>query len=333
MIRIALVVLSYNGLEDTRKCLASLSAQAQENPEILSILVDNGSTDGTADFVRKEFTWCNVHRVDVNRGPSAGNNRGIEFALSKVVDWIILLNNDTTASPDFLRRMADLAASPQGFDILGPVIRFMDEPAEVMTDGVRFNPEKFMGFFQRVEVPVYDDVWPPKVTEVDVVNGCCMMIASSVVEKIGLFDESFFIYHDETDYCLRAKLAGFRAGVFSRALIFHKGGRSFESTGKKGQRYYDARNLAYLVKRYAGKLPGARTRMASVLMYLRHMYHRYCMEREAGQYEAAAAVIEGMLDAMRKRVGQYASGARAGSKAVMFVFETARVVLPRLRQG
>ena len=332
MVNIALVVLSYNGLQDTRKCLSSLSVQALEHPEVLSVLVDNGSTDGTTDCVRAEFPWCTVHRVDVNRGPSAGNNSGIEFARSKDRDWIILLNNDTIVTPDFLSLMIDLANSPQGFDILGPVIRFMDEPDEVMTDGVRFNPKEFMGFFKRVEVPVRD-VWPPVVTEVDVVNGCCMMISSAVVDKVGLFDESFFIYHDETDYCLRARLAGFRAGVFSRSLVFHKGGRSFASTGKKGQRYYDARNLAYLIKRYAGKLPDARNRTDSISMYLRHMYHRYCVERDAGQSESAAAVIDGMIDAMRRRVGTYTSEPRFGAKAFEFVFNSARVSLSYLRRG
>ena len=331
MPRIALVVLSYNGLADTRKCLESLSAQAMERTDILSVLVDNGSTDGTADFVRTEFPWCTVHRVDVNRGPSAGNNRGIEFVRSQGCDWIILLNNDTTVSSDFLNQMAELADSPQGFDILGPVIRFMDEPDEVMTDGVRFNPKGFMGFFQRVEVPVHDG--PPAVTEVDVVNGCCMMISAAVVEKTGFFDESFFIYHDESDYCLRAQLTGFRAGVFSRALVFHKGGRSFESTGKKGQRYYDARNLAYLIRRFAGKLPGTRNRSSATRMYLRHMYHRYCVERDADQLEAAGAVVDGMLDAIRERVGPYVSGPRTGAKVVAFVFNSARILFSYLRRN
>ena len=321
--RVALVVLSYNGLADTRKCLSSLAEQAQAHPEILSILVDNGSTDSTADAVRREFPWCAVHRVEQNRGPSAGNNRGIEFALAQGAEWVVLLNNDTTVVPDFLQRMAEMAAAPQGFSILGPVINFMDEPGEVMTDGVRFNPPGFMGFFERVVVPVGDS-WPPSIVDVDVVNGCCMMIAAAVVRSVGLFDESLFIYHDESDYCLRAQLAGFRAGVFGRQLVWHKGGRSFVTTGQTGQRYYDSRNLGILVWRYAGNLRARRGRLRSAIAYVRYTYHRYCLEREGAQLSAADAVLEGLFDAIRGWRGPRPSCGRPGLTALRTVFEAAR---------
>jgi len=84
--RTAIVVLSYNGLDDTRKCLESLHAAVR--PDVLPLLVDNGSTDGTAETVAREFPWCRVVRVAVNRGPIVGNNAGIEAALEAGAEWI-----------------------------------------------------------------------------------------------------------------------------------------------------------------------------------------------------------------------------------------------------
>src|SRR4029079_15645311 len=131
--RIDIVVLSYNGLDDTRKCLESLHAAVR--PDVLPLLVDNGSTDGTAETVAREFPWCRVVRVAVNRGPIVGNNAGIEAALEAGAEWIVLLNNDTTVDPRLFDRLMEAAAAHPDFDVLQPVIYFMDNPDVVMTDG------------------------------------------------------------------------------------------------------------------------------------------------------------------------------------------------------
>src|SRR5262245_25015240 len=89
-----IVVLSYNGLDDTRKCLTSLAPAMR--PGVIAMLVDNGSTDGTYGAVGDEFPWCQRLRVEVNHGPIVGNNAGIEAALAAGATWILLLNNDTT---------------------------------------------------------------------------------------------------------------------------------------------------------------------------------------------------------------------------------------------
>src|SRR5689334_18485539 len=97
-----IVILTYNGLEDTRKCLSTVAKAVQQTPEanITPLLVDNGSTDGTASIVAEEFPWCPILRIEDNNGPSAGNNRGIEHALANGADWVMLLNNDTLVRPE-----------------------------------------------------------------------------------------------------------------------------------------------------------------------------------------------------------------------------------------
>ena len=119
----------------------------------------------------------------------------------------------------------------------------MEAPDTVMTDGAAFNRPGLSGsFFTRI--PVDLETRPvAAVTEVEIVNGCCMMVSADVFRRIGLVDERFFLVHEEADLCLRARAAGFRSGVIGEALVWHKGSASFKRTGRRLQRYYDTRNL------------------------------------------------------------------------------------------
>src|SRR5262249_19361514 len=156
----------------------------------------------------------------------------------------------------------------------------------VMTDGCVFNDPSFQGFFMRKPVAVTNQA-PPTITEVDVVNGCCMLVKAEVFRHIGLFDETMFMYHDETDLCLRAINAGYKCGIIDHALVWHKGSATSLTIGKRSIRYYDARNLMYVLRKHRGAQRRGRTRLESAMMYVRYMYYWYCTEREAGHDDAA----------------------------------------------
>jgi GT2 family glycosyltransferase len=314
-------LLTYNGAEDTRKCLHSLAGLTY--PTFSVVVVDNASTDAPIPMVQSEFPWCHVVENPENLGFAGGNNRGIEYALAHGADWVVLLNNDTTVAPDFLDRLAEAAAAHPEFAIIGPVINYMDEPDVVMTDGVVFNTPDFHGFFKRKPVEV-TRATPPAITEVDVVNGCCMMIAAPVFRTIGLIDERFFIYHEEMDFCLRARRAGVRCGVIDHQLVWHKGTSSFKKTGKRLPRYYDARNLVLLLWKHSGARHHGRTLLGTAEMYLRYIYYRYCVEREDGHDDSADAVIEGFWDALRGRYGRFVPGRRLAVPAIRMCFEAGR---------
>jgi GT2 family glycosyltransferase len=319
--RTVIVVLSYNGLEDTRKCLKSLHAAIR--PDVLPLLVDNGSTDGTSDTVAHEFPWCRILRVAVNRGPIVGNNAGIQEALDAGAEWIVLLNNDTTVDPALIDRLMQAAAAHPEFDVLQPVIYFMDNPDVVMTDGCNFNLRGSLGFFDRHVVEVTRS-HPPKVAEVDIVNGCCMMIRAAMVRRIGLFDEAYFMYHDESDLCLRVIEAGGRLGVIDHGLIWHKGSATSKMTGKKSIRYLDARNLWYLLRKHSGATRRGRSYLGSFGAYFRYMYFWYCAEHDAGNNASATAVIDGIVDGLLGRRGPYVPGRRLLVRPVRLLFELAR---------
>jgi len=299
---IFVVVLSYNGLADTRKCLTSLLPAVR--PGVRPVLVDNGSTDGTAEAVAREFPWCEVVRVEVNQGPVGGNNAGITAALEAGAKWIMLLNNDTTVDPRLFDRMQAAAAANPAFAVLGPVIKFMDDPEVVMTDGCLFNLPQSRGFFTRKPVAVACSE-PPRATEVDIVNGCCLMIRADMIRTIGKFDDRIFMYHDEADLCIRVLNANGRLGVIDHALIWHKGSATSKVTGKKSIRYFDARNLWYLLKKHRGATIHGRRPLAAKLAYFRYMYYWYAAELEAGNHPSASAVIDGICDGLAGVGGPY----------------------------
>jgi GT2 family glycosyltransferase len=316
-----IVVLSYNGLADTRKCLGTL--QHAIRPGVVPLLVDNGSTDGTKEVVEQEFPWCQILRLDPNAGPAGGNNRGIEYAMAKGADWILLLNNDTMVRPELCERLLEAAAALPEYAVLGPIINYMSEPELVMTDAVVFNGPHYHGFFERREVPPTHR-HPPTAIETDVVNGCCMMIQADVFRKIGLFDENIFIYHDETDFCLRAWEAGFRCGVFDHQLIWHKGSSTFKDTGKRMARYYDSRNLYYVLRKHHGAKRHGRSWLSTAMMYVRYNYYRYCVEREAGFTVSADGVLEGVCDGVARRFGRHVERRRRMLPVLRMVFEALR---------
>jgi GT2 family glycosyltransferase len=194
----------------------------------------------------------------------------------------------------------------------------MDEPTTVMTDGCVFNHPDREGFFQREPVALTP---LQQVTEVEIVNGCCMMISAELIRTIGLIDERFFLVHEESDFCLRAREAGFRCGVIGEALVWHKGSSSFQRTGKRVQRYYDARNLYLLLDKHVDEQPAGRSRIASMTAYLRYVYHRWSIEHENGNADAANAVVEGLYDALSARFGPLQSNGRWGLGLVRGLFQ------------
>jgi len=256
-----------------------------------------------AEFPRVDFI-----RSEVNGGWAGGNNLGMKHALARGGELLILLNNDTVVGPEFAARHIAAAVAHPDYGILGPIIRFMAPPHEIQTDGVKFNRPHRAGFFQKHVVPVaVAEV--PDVVEVDIVNGCCLMVRREVVQTIGFIDEAFFLIHEESDFCLRSQAAGFRNGVLTEALVWHKGSSSFQREGKRLQRYFDARNLIRLIGKH-GRRKGSRGPLRSYAHYFRYAFHRYSVERDTQFDDSAFAVVEGLYDGLLGRWGPYAKQAR-----------------------
>ena len=227
-----IVTVNYNGLGDTLRCLRSLAAIHDRDTSV--VVVDNASTEDPAEAVFREAPGCRFIRLAENTGWAGGNNEGLRIALDEMgAERVLLLNNDTIVNPRIVSRLRAAGESGPEYGIFGPVIHFMEEPEVVMTDGCLFNRSDSPGFFGRKVVPV-DATDPPRLAEVDIVNGCAMMISARVARAIGPIDERFFLIHEESDYCLRARRAGFKCGVLAEALVWHKGSSSFKRGSAAG---------------------------------------------------------------------------------------------------
>jgi GT2 family glycosyltransferase len=289
------------------------------------VVVDNGSSPAASPEIAQRYPHVHVIRREINGGWAGGNNTGIRYALEQGAERIVLLNNDTTVAPNLLEALLRAARWAPEFGILGPVICFMEEPDQVRTDGCMFREPGRNGFFHRREVSLTSS-GSSAIIEVDIVNGCCMMVDARVFRAVGLVDERFFLVHEESDLCLRARRAGFRCGIIGEPLVWHKGSRSFEATSKPLQRYYDVRNLYLLLRKHPYKLTGrgpwaSADSWRSRWEYLKYVYYRYCIEREAGREETALAVLNGVWDAWAGYYGPYAPRHRPGIAAVQYLFE------------
>jgi GT2 family glycosyltransferase len=229
---IAIVVLNWNGKQDTLTCLASL---AQLNAEV--IVVDNGSTDGSADAFRTQFPQYHLIENGENYGFAEGNNVGIRFAMHRGADMIMLLNNDTVVAPDILDHfVAQFAAAPE-VGILGANICLFGQRETLDHLGGMWNPKTATFTFVGKNEPATQ--WQES-QELDYVCGAGIIIRRAVIEAIGLLDPRFFLIWEESDYCFRARRAGFKVATCPKARIWHKVSASF--TSKPHSTYFWWRN-------------------------------------------------------------------------------------------
>lgn len=216
--RVAIIVLTYNGLQDTRECLRSLQNLQGEPPTIY--VVDNGSRDGTADAIASEFgDFIVIIRNEKNLLFAGGNNVGIRRAIGDGHESILLLNNDTTVAPDFLLYLAR-ASEEIPNAILAPKIYYASQPDVLWYAGGLGNlpRARFMhrGIREK-DIGQYDQIEPT-----DWATGCALFVPRAIFEKVGLLDESLGLYNEDVDFCLRAKASDFGIYYVPSAKVWHK---------------------------------------------------------------------------------------------------------------
>lgn len=217
--KVAIIVLAWNGKALTLSCLSSLAKLDYENTTI--ILVDNASTDGTVEAVRESFgESIRIIENIANLGFSRGNNVGIEAALKDGADYILLLNNDTIVDEKLATHLVDAMLRHPGVGIAGPKIYYHGAPDVIWSAGGEVSlwrrSATHRGIRER-DLGQYDDT-----REVDYVTGCALMAARDVFARIGMLDPSFKAYFEDTDFCMRARHAGYRILYIPQGKVWHK---------------------------------------------------------------------------------------------------------------
>lgn len=230
---VAVIVLNWNGKSDTLACLESLG----DTPHL--IVVDNGSTDGSVEEIRRRFPRVTVLETGKNLGYAGGNNVGIEYALKCGADAVVLLNNDTVVEPGFVEGFVHFAKR----GILGGYPLRMAERDKLDHLGGVWNEER--GDFDLVGLNEARGFKTEK--QLDYVCGCSIFIPREVFEKIGLLEPKFFLFWEEADFAMRAKRAGFSVDVCYDAVLYHKVSASF--TGSPQKKYYWWRGRFLFIER------------------------------------------------------------------------------------
>ena len=211
-----MVVVNWNRRDLLRACLQSLSAQAGVTPEI--IVVDNGSTDGSAELVASQFPQIRLIRNSTNLGFCAANNQGIAAANG---EWIALLNNDAEADPNWLAEMLRVCRDRPDVGMVASKILVFADPRRIDKVGLVIwldgqNRGRGTGALDHGQFDKVEEVLCP--------DGCAALYRNKMLQEIGGFDEDLFAYADDAELGLRARIAGWKCLYSPGAVVRHHRG-------------------------------------------------------------------------------------------------------------
>lgn len=320
--KVAIIVLNWNRWQDTIECLESVHQITYPKYDV--IVVDNGSEDESIQKIKEycegkistksrffsykpnnkpieiiEHTGSEAKSVNgiriadlpsnrkitlienkENCGFAEGNNIAIKYAIKFLIpDYILLLNNDTVVDKSFLNELVKVGESDECTGLVGPKIYYYDDPRRIWVTAPYGNMGKI------------DDGQFKGIIEVKWVVGCAFFIRTSLINTVGLLDPDFFLYGEESDYCMRVEKAGYKMYVTNDSLVWHK--ESIEGKIKPYQVYYENRNVILLWhKNYP------RTKFYIYIVYLICLVRPVRLLRliKDGKYHLISPTIIGTID-------------------------------------
>ncbi len=233
---LSIIIVNWNVRQRLEQCLLSIYPPAGDRPTLTieTIVVDNASTDGSVDMVRRAFPQVTLIANSDNPGFTGGNNQGIAASQGR---YVLLLNPDTQVLNDALTRMVAYMDAQPHIGALGPML--LNPDGSVQSSRRRF-PRPATAFLESTVL----QSWFPRhrllrdyyvldtpndvIAQVDWVTGACLLTRREVLDQIGLLDDGYFMYSEELDWCRRAKMAGWQVVYFPEARVIHYGGQSSE---------------------------------------------------------------------------------------------------------
>lgn len=284
----AIVVLNWNSGEMTAQCIRSLLGMRARDYEI--IVVDNGSNDGSVEFLRQEFRKITVAPQDRNLGFAAGCNVGIKLAAERGVEYVLPLNNDTVVDPEFLTELERLAEEHPQAGVISPKIFFWDLPDRFWWAGGEFS--LWTGIIKHVGWKERDEGQFNGPRRLDWATGCAMLMRCDALRRTGLFDERFFGNGEDLDLSLRMRKAGYEIWYAPEAKLWHKEGVDYrKNLGEQMRKFTGARNSLYIMCKHA-KLIQWVTFVPNFLV--RHVFFYIAQSLLRSDLRSAWAVLRGV---------------------------------------
>lgn len=217
--RVAVVLLNLRAEDLTAACVRSLNAG--DYPALSIVLVDNASADGSGERLHEAFPGVVYLPMKQNLGFTGGNNRGIENALAAGCDYVLILNNDTVVDRACISKLIEAAQADPDAGAIGGKILFYDAPDRIWFGGGDLSHFRALGLHQ-LEGKRDPDPEERGVREVSFLTGCCMLMPARVICEVGMFEEDFFIYAEDTELSLRIAKAGYQLLYQPAARLYHR---------------------------------------------------------------------------------------------------------------
>lgn len=259
---VAIIILNWKQPQLTVDTIDSVLKIKHTNFEYKIILVDNGSPDNSLDIFKEKYLNNNhikLLNTKSNLGYAGGNNFGINYALKNKYDYLMVLNNDVLVDPMFIQ---ELVEQLKRYDIVGPKIYFApgfeyhkdryqkkDLGKVIWSMGGQVDWNNIYG--SNIDIDEVDHGQFKEInTNIDFISGCCFIAKNEVFKKIGNFDENYFMYMEDVDFCHRAKLNGFTLACIPKSFIWHVNSGSTKGPGHL-QNYFITRNRIYFASKFA----------------------------------------------------------------------------------
>jgi GT2 family glycosyltransferase len=290
--RVGAIVLCHNGIDLTLECLTSLLHQ---DYPVEVIVVDNNSQDGTVAAVSTKFPQVQVVAVKQNLGYASGNNLGMQTAINRGCDIFFLVNNDTRLSPDCVSILVRALENNPSAGAVGPMVHTFEGLERISSAGGKID----WRYASAMNVGAGElDHAQYSARPVDFINGCGLMVTRKAVDRAGMLDPKYFMYWEETDWCMRIQQAGFQILFEPRARMQHKATLQ-DNEQSPTTIYYLTRNRLLFFYRYAS-FPA---KLVTLYSALHGAMTGIGKHRQAGRFAHAKATQMAILHAFKRRWG------------------------------
>jgi GT2 family glycosyltransferase len=294
--RVAVVVVNWNGLEDTRRCVASVLGS--DYSALRVIVADNGSDHDDAGELSAAFPSIEVVRLADNYGYAAAANAGIDAARADAADLVLLLNNDTTVEPSTVSQLEKTWRSLGERSIVAPLI--------LRPDGLIWSAGGILKWPWVAGEHIGLGAAPEKSagpSRVDWASGCALFCSMAALDDIGGFDERFFLYLEDMDWCLRARRKGYAIWCAPEARITHEVTKTVNAMDPRITPYYAYRNF-YLTGLRHAPLHWRAWLIGHLFVSLAKVVTRNALYSRYRRDDIYSARTRGLLDFIRGRTGK-----------------------------
>ncbi|WP_313113850.1 glycosyltransferase family 2 protein [Aequorivita sediminis] len=239
-----IIILNYNSATETVALYHDLKNQTFTN--FKTIVVDNKSSSKDLAILKASIPNCNLRLLTTNKGYASGNNHAIQEAILNEIPFVLLLNPDIRLDYNCVENLIQVLLQKQDVAAIGPRICYREDPTLIYSDGGLIDLEKGLYTYHLNNNKTVDVVrYNSKLQSIDYVNGSACLVRTSVFEDIGLMREDFFLYFEETEWCMRATDNNYKLLTNIEAIAYHL-------SSQKGAmyHYYMTRNRLFLAKLY-----------------------------------------------------------------------------------